>query len=337
MKNTFFLSICIPSYNRPHTLTRLLQSIDSKYFNDIQIVICEDKSPMREEVRDAVNTYRNSSSYAIKYVENVKNLGFDANWRELSLQADGEYLLYMGDDDRFIPNALDNYIQWLKEHSSYCYILRSYVRRTESSIEYFRYYSHDAFFEPGVEAYEEFFLKSVSMSGYTVKRECALQFLTSDLDDTLLFQLYLLAEICLKYPSAYCNTPCVELVSDQVQLFGNSDVEKEKYIPGTSVAANMNFLLSYFKITQYIDKKYGIQTTEKIKKEFSKYSFYSLRVQRKYGRKHLKSYANVMKSHGLDSSWYFYLYFWSLYIFGSEACLWVIRVIKKMVGRRLIL
>lgn len=36
-----FVSICVPSYNRPDELVRLLQSIDCDT-EDIEIVICED-------------------------------------------------------------------------------------------------------------------------------------------------------------------------------------------------------------------------------------------------------------------------------------------------------
>ena len=55
------LSICIPSYNRPDELLRLLTSIDAKDDNNIEIVIREDCSPKREEIRNVVNTYASRS------------------------------------------------------------------------------------------------------------------------------------------------------------------------------------------------------------------------------------------------------------------------------------
>lgn len=336
MKKSYFLSVCIPSYNRPSTLRRLLNSIDTTYSDIVEIVICEDKSPARELIREVVMDYKSTSQYDLVYVENVNNLGFDKNWRELSLHASGKYLLYMGDDDGFIPGQLDVYIEWLKEHPEPCYILRSYVRDYgNGKREYFRYYDDDLFFQPGVEGYKAFFMKSISMSGYTIKRECALEFMTSDLDNTLLFQLYLLAEVCFKYPSAYCNTPCAMLISDQVQLFGNSSVEKKLYTPGEGVGTNVNFILAYFRIADYIDNKYNLSLADYIKKEYSKYSYYVLAGKRHCGVRIFNQHVQELRKIGLDSSVYFNVYYIGLLLFGKTFCTKFIRFIKKVKGRSL--
>lgn len=338
MEDKFFLSICIPSYNRPHTLKRLLESIDVEDTKQIEIVICEDNSPARELIRETVECFIAQTAYSVVYVENSSNLGFDKNWRELSLKASGRYLLYMGDDDAFIPGQLDVFIDWLKKHPEPCYILRSYVRKygdNEGDLEYFYYYDDDKFFEPGEDGYKAFFRKSISMSGYTVKRSCSLEFLTDDLDNTLLYQLYLLAEICLKYPSAYCSIPCAMLISDQLQLFGNSKVEEGIYTPGQGVGTNLNFILSFFRIADYIDVKHGLDISPWIKKEYSKYSFYVIAGKRNRGVKEFNDYVHQLRSIGLDSSVYFNVYYIALLLFGKNACLWLIRMIKKIKGRSL--
>lgn len=334
-----FLSICIPSYNRPDTLYRLLKSIDTQYSDQIEIVICEDKSPKRTEIREAVESYSKQSSYQVRYFENEKNLGFDQNWIELSKRASGVFLLYMGDDDGFIPGALDHYIEWLHSNERYCYILRSYVRvygEDRSNIQYFRYYSSDKFFEPGVEGYKEFFLKSVSMSGYTIKRTCALEFSNEKIleGNTLLFQLYLLAEVCLKYPSAYCNTPCAELISDQPQLFGNSKDEKGVYTPGEGVSGNLNFINSYFRITDYLDKKHSLNLTLYFKNQMSKYSFYILYGQRIKSKDNLRMMKKQLEDIGLGNTLPFRIYYWALLLFGPTFCVKIIQWLKRLIGHR---
>ena len=338
MENKFFISICIPSYNRPATIVRLLKSIDVSNPDELEVVICEDKSPKREEIREAVNAFKSSAPFAVKYVENAENYGFDKNWRELSIQASGKYLLYMGDDDAFIPRQLDVFIQWLKDHPEPCYILRSYLRRYGNNgekTEYFRYYDGDMFFKPGIDGYKAFFMKSISMSGYTIKRDCSLEFINEDINDTLLYQLYLLGVVCLHYPSAYCNTPCAMLISDQEQLFGNSSVEKGMYTPQESVSTNLNFFKSYFRIAEYIDSKYNISVADYIKNEYSKYSFYALSGKRKFGIKTFNEHVKKLRSIGLDTSVYFNIYYVGLLIFGVKPCVWMIRTIKKIKGRTL--
>ena len=68
-----FISVCIPSYNRPQELLRLLRTIDSNP-QETQIVICEDKAPKRLEVRDCVNEFLRETQYDVKYIENDKAL-----------------------------------------------------------------------------------------------------------------------------------------------------------------------------------------------------------------------------------------------------------------------
>lgn len=338
MENHFFISICIPSYNRPLGLKRLLESIDSKrHINDIQIVICEDNAPKRSEVRSVVDEYKKNNPYYVKYVENPENFGHGKNWRQCSNQADGEFLIYMGDDDDFIPEALDPFIDWVRNHKELGYILRSYRSvNTQGIIEYFKYYSKDQFFEPGIKPYTEFFLKSMLMSGYTIKREYAIQYPENSLDSTLYYQMYLAAEICLNYPTAYCNIPIAQYIGDGISYFGTNEVEKEMFTPGKTEGASLTTYYNVMKITNYIDAKYGLNSTEIIKMEASKYSTYSaLSSYRQNGIKQYKLSARELRKVGLDCSNYFNLYYYALFIFGTEFCNKAVRIIKIIVGRRL--
>ncbi len=336
MTNKYFVSICIPSYNRPLELKRALDSIDAKkYANDIQIVICEDCAPKRKEVREVVEEYKQHSVYAVKYVENEENYGHGRNWRQCSQQSDGEYLIYMGDDDAFIKGALDTYIDWLLEHRELGYVLRSYINIENGNTKFFRYYSRDTFFQPGMQAYVECFYKSVLMSGYTIKREYVLPYTIDCLDSTLFFQLYLVAEICMQYPSGYCNTPIANWISDGTMYFGTNAKEKELYTPGKSSAQNPHILDNFFKISTYVDEKYGIDSTSKLKMELSKYIYPYMSMQRKYGMKHMRAYCKELKRMGLACSKYFYVYYIGLALFGEKICQKLIDYIKRIFGRRL--
>ena len=213
MSSNIFLSICIPSYNRPSDLRRLLESIDSKYFGEIEIVIKEDKSPKRDEIREAVMSYQQTSNYHVNYIENDINLGYDANIRSFLQAAKGKWIIYMGDDDLFIPTSLDEYIGFLKSHDDLGYVLRRYrAEYSNGNIEEYRYSNKDEFLEPGQKSIVEFFRRSVFISGFTFQRELFDDYNCEALDGTLLFQLYIQASICLKNKSAYCDIPITKLI-----------------------------------------------------------------------------------------------------------------------------
>jgi glycosyltransferase involved in cell wall biosynthesis len=106
-----FLTIAIPSYNRPETLVELLRSIDFAP-DDMEVVICEDCSPKQEEVRNRVQNFK--SDLKIRYFENKSNLGYDENLWELVRKSSGEFIIFMGDDDEFMPHALKQSYNFLK-------------------------------------------------------------------------------------------------------------------------------------------------------------------------------------------------------------------------------
>lgn len=335
MQQECLLSICIPSYNRPNELIRLLESVDISEKNKVEIVICEDHAPKREEVRKAVTAFSGKSEYTVRYVENAVNLGYDRNLKECIKQANGTWIMYMGDDDMFVPHAMDEYIHFLEEHEELGYILRSYqALHSDGTTEYFKYYENTQFFEPGFSTYVELFRKSVFISGFAFKKEPAMKNLTDRFDGSLLYQLYILAEICMEYPAAYYGHPITQSIDGGVPYFGNSETEKALYTPGTITVANsVNFIKNFFKITEFMDQKHGVDSTGYVKKDMSKYAYPILSIQRKKGRKEFRGYHKQLKEIGIAITPYYYIYYLGLLIFNENFCDKVIRGIKKMMGK----
>ena len=84
LMDKYILSICIPSYNRPNELLRLLKSIPKSTYKDIEVVICEDYSPKRKEISRVVGDFDFlKPDLKIRYFENETNLGYDLNLKEL--------------------------------------------------------------------------------------------------------------------------------------------------------------------------------------------------------------------------------------------------------------
>jgi abequosyltransferase len=328
------LSICIPAYNRPQQLQELLRSIDCEP-TQIEIVICEDSSPGRVEIRKRVESIQALSPYAVRYFENKENLGFDGNIRELVKHALGRFILYMGDDDLFIPGSLDNYLRFLKQHASINYVLRSYVSvHPNGVVEPFRYMAKTTRLPPGEETVAWLFKRSVSLSGFTINREEALKHATSDVDGTLLYQIYLMAQVCLEHSSIYCDIPVAQSVQsfrDDKPNFGASAAEKGRYTPGTVSENNsVNFTKAYFELTNYLDLLHGTHLTNRVKQSLSKYSYPFLSIQRKRGVANFLRYANRLEREcGLGCTPYFFIYKWALVIIGEHNCDRIIRLIKR--------
>lgn len=327
----YLISICIPSYNRPETLLRLLKSVDTKYLDKVQIVICEDKAPKRLEVRAAVESFKAETQYEVKYCENEQNLGHGKNFRECIKQADGEYVTYMGDDDVFEPGKMDGFVEWLDENHQLGYVLRAWKDHTQE----FKYYDSLLYFEPKAETYEAFYLKSVFMSGFTIKRDYCIELdVVEDLDDTLLYQLYMMAEVVMKYPSAYYPEIFVCDVGDGGSFFGASATEKGKYKAGRSVTNSLHMIKGFLRITEYIDKKHGLDSSANIRMQMSKFSYPLMSVTRTYSKMEFKNHVKELRAIGLDESKYFNIYYYALLLCGKPLCDKAIHVLKRIIGRR---
>lgn len=333
----YLLSICIPSFNRPDQILDLLNSIDCDPRN-IEIVICEDHSQQREKIRSLVGQYSGQSRYKVSYHENEKNLGYDGNLRRLIELAEGRFVMFMGDDDLFVPGALDKYLCFLAENQNKKYILRSYiVIHADSSIEKFRYLPSSVVLEPGEETVAWLFKRSVTICGFTIARDEAQAVATSDLDGTLLYQIYLMAKVCLKHESIYCDYPVAQAVQSfrrDKPMFGSSEAEKSRYTPGTVSHDNsINFTKAYFELTEYIDKYHGTQLTRLVKIDLSKYSYPFLSIQRKRGISSFLKYAKRLETEvGFGCTPYYYMYKWGLTLLGERFCDRAIMHIKKFYG-----
>lgn len=330
------LSICIPSYNRPESLLRLLQSVDAPS-DKIEIVIAEDHAPRRAEVCNQVNLFKESSVYQVVYHENEKNLGYDANLRSLLSLAKGDFVLFMGDDDAFKPAALAKFIQFLEENSTYNYILRSYeIEHADKKVEIFKYFPQTTVLKAGIESACFLFKRSVSIAGFTINRRRALELSTSQFDGTLLYQLHLVINIAYLDDTIFCDIPVARVTQsfrDNNVSFGTS-ANETKFTPGKISQENsIRFTEGFFEISDDFDKKQGTNLTALIKKDLSKYSYPILSIQRKNGFSNFFQYIlKLAKRTGINQSWHYYFYSFCLLFLGEKICDKGIIFIKKKLG-----
>lgn len=332
-----FISICILSYNRPDTLHRLLKTIDATRFEEIEIVICEDCSPKQSEIREVVEKFSRTSQYKINYQENEKNLGYDGTFCQLVKHAKGEWLIFMGDDDEFVRNSFDSVTDFLKGNPQLGYVLKThYLIHDNGEKEKFQYFPKTTFFEPGIETYVELFRKSVFIAGFMIKGEEARKHITDRFDGTMLIQLYLLAEVALRLPCAFLNIPFTQQYASYNHNVGDVmyDREEKKFIERKpTLEISLNFLGSFSQITNFIDEKYSLDSTKRIKNDMSKYFYPSLAVHRDGGLLLFFKYVKELNKMNFNSSLYYYLYVFLLTFLGKRVCDQGIFTIKKVLGR----
>jgi len=336
MKKTLFISICILSYNRPETLARLLKTIDTRHIDDIEVVICEDASPRRLEIRQVVDVFSAQKTFLTRYFENEHNLGYDGTFTELCKHAQGRWLVFMGDDDEFTPLAFDKMFDFLQHKPELGFVMKSHYLLHESrQKEIFRYFKGTKFFPSGLDAYVMLFRRSVFIAGFTIRREFALPFYTDRFDGTMLTQLYLLAEVVLKHPSAYFDEPFTQQYASHAHNAGDVmfDRDKKSFIPRRpTLDISLNFLKSFSIITKYIDEKYHIDSTKRIKHDMSKYFYPSLSIHREAGMLFFIGYVRQLNKLGFNTSIYYYIYVVMLACFGRKFCDWGIYWLKRMLG-----
>jgi hypothetical protein len=146
--NNFFVSICIPAYNRPEKLGNLLATIDGKNSGEIEIVICEDVSPKREKNAWWMGLHKRQHRW---YTMKMKNLDYDGICG-IGTARHGEWLV-LWVMTRIYSGALDKLIFFIKIIMS-CLMLRRYCVRMGCR----RLVIPVIDFEPG-KTYEELFRK----------------------------------------------------------------------------------------------------------------------------------------------------------------------------------
>lgn len=334
MSENFFISICIPSYNRPEELKRLILSVDASSSSEIEIVVTEDKAPKRKQIHDVIEELKTSVPYHISYYENESNFGYDKNLRGCASKAKGEWIIFMGDDDVFIEGALDKYVEFLKKHDELGYVLRRYMAEyADGRLEDTRYDKNDVFLEPSVDSYIEFFRRSVFISGFTFRKKYFNDYECNEYDGTLLFQLYIQALICMKYPSAYCDIAITKSIEGGIPYFGSSKNEKNYQSGSNTFGNSIEFMKQVRKMTESIDRKCNVSSTDSIIMSYSKYSYGFLHEHRQDGIKVFRAYAKELKKLGFAKSKLFYVYYIGLLILGKRGCQNLIILIKKILGK----
>ncbi len=103
------VSIIIPTYNRPDTLKRAIETCIPQTYKDIEIIIVDDT---RESQQEMIDSYRDDR---IVYIHNANPQGAPIARNIGIAQAKGKYIAPLDDDDELMPEKTELQVRVLKK------------------------------------------------------------------------------------------------------------------------------------------------------------------------------------------------------------------------------
>ena len=97
-----FFSVCIPAYNRAHTISRTLDSLVKQTFKDFEVVVVDDGS--KDNTEDMVHNY--ADLLDLKYIKK-ENGGKHSALNVGIANAEGEFFLIVDSDDWLLDDGLN--------------------------------------------------------------------------------------------------------------------------------------------------------------------------------------------------------------------------------------
>jgi len=98
------VSVGIPTYNRPDGLRRTLECITGQTYKNLEIIISDNCSP-GPETENVANEFI-ARDDRIRYYRQEKNNGAAFNFKFVLEKANGEYFMWMADDDIWEPTFI---------------------------------------------------------------------------------------------------------------------------------------------------------------------------------------------------------------------------------------
>ena len=317
------LSICITSYNRVGELERCLKSIDCKEADEIEVVVSEDCSPMRENIRQVVADYAKCCPYKVVFNANEQNLGYDRNLYKLSSLASGEFIMYLSDDDRLFSGKFDEVLTCVKKQRPALAYSAFWFGTCGEKKEVRRMYDHSHIIPAGELSAGKRVYDSILFSGLIFKKELVLDIDPSRFVNSNFFQVYLFLDIIYRHGGYYQNALLIDCVSDGENAFGrvaSSGVQNELLADRDSVFSKLEFQKGLMKVIRMFDADHGTNVFKLFSKEYSLRSFSGLYIARKESVSSCKEYWRRMKAMDISLHPVCYIYYVSLMGLGAKAC-----------------
>jgi O-antigen biosynthesis alpha-1,2-rahmnosyltransferase len=263
----------IPSFNRARYLGPLVESIYATGLLAFEILIVEDCSPERLQIREKVHSLAErygDGARRIRYVENDDNKGYDKNLKEILRHSTSDVILFVGNDDLANPDDLATYVAEIAAHPEAAVFLRGYSTfddlNGEISSTRIVKASRLAVCPDDLATVYRF---SSIISGFAVRRAFAQCFETDEFDGGLFYQLYL-AMAAFTYSNVFISSALpVRCRRDIPPEFGSSSNEPEFVAGSYRVEARIRMVESQLAIAEHFAPRHAANFVRRYRRGMS--------------------------------------------------------------------
>lgn len=131
------ITIAIPTYKRLNYLKEAVHSALAQTYANIEVLIGQDPTP--QGLDESIQTWSQvlaAQNSKVRYQFNFHNLGLAGNWNALADAAGGKYLVMIGDDDRLLPDFVENLVKVIQAETQVAfsnhYVIDSQGNRLEA-------------------------------------------------------------------------------------------------------------------------------------------------------------------------------------------------------------
>lgn len=312
------LTIGITSYNRIKELERCIRSIDTKYTDDIEVLVSEDCSPLHLEIEQIVLRLNDELDFNIRFCSNIKNLGYDRNLGEIIKKAYGRFVLLMSDDDMFYPNQLNSFIDALRENQECGMLYSSFVYANTKKLD--RFYDSDKIIKPSFNNAGSHIYDSILFSGLIFNKEYVKNISADRFLNYNYYQVYLFLFTMSHYFCVYKKEPLVVCVNDGENAYGISESSGGNKLLANrkSVISNLEFNKKLIAIIKCFDKDNDSNVFKQFETQYNIHSYSGLSIARNCGLNYFNEYWLKLKSLDINIGIITHVYYLLLLLFGNK-------------------
>ncbi len=109
------VSVVVPTYNRPQGLKTALESILKQTYGNLEVLVVND-SEEEESVKNVIAGFNDPRLY---YLRNKRTKGANGARNTGILNSHGSLIAFMDDDDEWLPDKLQNQVDYLSDHTNH--------------------------------------------------------------------------------------------------------------------------------------------------------------------------------------------------------------------------